>query len=187
MGAVSRTRVVYVPGYGGAPLPHWQRLWAASDPDAVVVEQADWRRPNADAWARVLGATLTDLAPPVVLVAHSLGCATVARWAGTTAAPGPVVGALLVAPTDPEAEGFTVPAEGFAPVPRRPLPFPSVVAAGGADPAVRPERAAAFAASWGSRCVPVAARGHVDARDGYGPWPEGEALLRGLLAEVGRV
>ena len=178
-------RTLHAPGYGGSPLPHWQRLWAEADPDAAVVEQSDWDRPDADAWASAIGQAVASSGAPTVLVAHSLGCLAVARWATTDAAPGPVVGALLVAPTDAEADGFSVPARGFAPVPRRPLPFPSVVACGSADPVVRPERAASFAASWGARYVGVHARGHIDGRDGYGPWPEGRRLLADLLAASG--
>ncbi len=178
---------VYVPGYGGSALPHWQRLWASTDPAAAVVEQDDWRRPDLAEWVRRLDAVLATSPSPVVLVAHSLGCLAVVHWAAawgaTRATPSPVRSALLVAPTDAEADGYAVPARGFAPIPLQPLPFPSVVVASADDPAVRPERARAFAASWGSRYVPVDARGHIDARSGYGPWPEGERLLTGLLSE----
>ena len=178
-----RARLVYVPGYGGSALPHWQRRWAASDPDAVVVEQDDWRRPDAAAWVARLDATLLEASGPVVLVAHSLGCLAVARWSLGPSAPGPVRAALLVAPTDAEATGYAIPASGFVPIPLRPLPFPSVVVVGQDDPVVSPERAEAFASRWGSRFVRAHARGHVDAQSGHGPWPEGERLLSTLVAD----
>lgn len=97
-----------------------------------------------------------------------------------------VRGALLVAPTDAEAPGFSVPATGFAPVPLRQLSFASVVAASLDDPVVSPSRARAFAAAWGAQFVDLGACGHVDASDGFGPWPQGEALLADVRRGVVR-
>lgn len=169
-----------VPGYGGSALPHWQRLWAASDPAVSVVEQADWDRPDLEAWVGVLEGAVVA-AGPCVLAAHSLGGLAVVHWASRRPR-GRVLGALLVAPTDAEAPGFAVPATGFVPIPLSPLPFPSVVAASTNDPVVTPSRARAFADAWGSRFVDLGACGHVDAEDGLGPWPRGRALLGELRA-----
>ena len=53
----------------------------------------------------------------------------------------------------------------------------SVVVASTDDPLVSMERAQAFAHAWGSRLVTLRAAGHVNAEAGFGPWPEGRALL----------
>lgn len=68
----------------------------------------------------------------------------VAQWAakyGTR-----IAGALLVAPSDVEAETYTFDTNGFAPIPLEPLPFRSIVAASTNDKYVSFERARFFAA-----------------------------------------
>lgn len=69
-----------------------------------------------------------DAPGPVVLVSHSLGCTTVARFAAERPSPN-VTGALLVAPSDVEAPTAPPEVRCFAPIPLAPLPFRSVVVA----------------------------------------------------------
>ncbi|MFF2043422.1 RBBP9/YdeN family alpha/beta hydrolase [Kitasatospora sp. NPDC058170] len=179
-----RTTYLVLPGYQGSEAEHWQSRWEAADPaDFRRVRQADWDHPDPDAWVAELDAAvaLAAAAGPVVLVAHSLGCATVARWvatapAGHTAA---VRGALLVAPAD--IDTADVPALlGFRPVAVQPLPFPAVVVSSTDDPWVTPERARHFARAWGARYVEPGAYGHLNAASGLGDWPEGRKLLAEL-------
>jgi predicted alpha/beta hydrolase family esterase len=113
---------------------------------------------------------------PVVLVAHSLGCLAVARCARSPA----IHGALLVTPPDVERPDFPPIVEGFAPIPREPLSFPSVVVASQNDPFTAFERARELAAAWGSRLVDAGAAGHINSDSGFGPWPLGEQLLAEL-------
>jgi predicted alpha/beta hydrolase family esterase len=68
----------------------------------------------------------------------------------------------------------------FSPIPLVRLPFPSIVVASTDDPFVSLDRAAAFAAAWGSRLVTIERAGHINADAGFGPWPEGRALLAEL-------
>jgi len=96
-----------------------------------------------------------------------------------------VAGAFLVAPSDVEAPSYPVPVNGFAPIPLHPLPFPSMVIASTNDPFVSNERAAAFAAAWGSRRVDIGDAGHVNADSGHGAWPEGERLLQEFCDQIG--
>ena len=35
-----------VPGLEGSGEGHWQRWWLTQDPDARIVEQDDWHRPD---------------------------------------------------------------------------------------------------------------------------------------------
>ena len=64
---------------------------------------------------------------PAALVAHSLSVALVAHWAARYQ--GPVIGALLVAPSDVDAPNYPVDARGFAPMPLQRLPFTSFIVA----------------------------------------------------------
>ena len=88
---------------------------------------------------------------------------------------------LLVAPPDVEHPDFPPVMEGFAPIPRARLPFPSLVVASRNDPFADFERSRALADAWGSRFVDAGHSGHLNADAGFGPWPLGERLLAELL------
>src|SRR5690242_6155145 len=109
------TSVLIVPGYSNSGPEHWQSLWEREHPDYRRVVQRDWYRPERAAWVSALSAAVAQAAHPVVLVAHSLGCITVAYWAAQHQQP--IRGALLVAPTDTDDPDFAVDTGGFAPVP----------------------------------------------------------------------
>ncbi|MFJ7276536.1 RBBP9/YdeN family alpha/beta hydrolase [Kitasatospora sp. NPDC098663] len=173
-----------LPGYQNSGPEHWQTRWEAAEPDAFRrVQQADWDHPDQNDWIARVDAAVAEAAAdgPVVLVAHSLGCVTVARWvatarAGRTAA---VRGALLVAPAD--IDTAEVPQlTGFRPVALAPFPFPAVVVASTDDPWASPERARLFADAWGARYVEPGAYGHLNSDSGLGDWPEGRKLLAEL-------
>lgn len=84
----------------------------------------------------------------MVLIAHSLGVVAVAH-AAPALPPDHVRGAFLVAPPDVESPD-RVPAivRLFAPLPRDPLPFPSLLVASRTDPHCSYERAEEIACAW---------------------------------------
>ena len=175
-------RYVNVPGLGSSGPGHWQTRFERADPSFSRVEQREWDAPDRAEWVAALDRALAgrDLSR-VVLVAHSLGCATVAHWAAQAGRT--VKGALLVAPADVETPHFAaVPATGFAPMPLRRLPFPSRVVASSTDEWVTLARARQFAQAWGSGLVEVGPAGHLNTASGYGDWPAGLALLREWVA-----
>ncbi len=177
--------VLVLPGYGDSGPAHWQTLWERRWGYARVV-QDDWERPDVGAWTRRLGAVLAATDGPVVLVAHSLGCALVAHFARDAACTR-VAGALLVAPPDVEEIRHLLPEiESFAPMPLEPLPFPSVVVGSTDDPYADAARVRSFAAAWGARFVDAGAAGHLNAESGHGEWPAGHRLLEELVASIGR-
>lgn len=163
---------------------HWQSYWERMRDDCRRVEQTDWETPVCADWVATLDAAVRAAPAPVVLAAHSLGCATVAHWARAAApeALARVAGALLVAPSDVEAPKYPPGTTGFAPMPRARLPFASIVVYSTDDEWITPDLARAFAADWGSRAVDVGAKGHVNSASGLGAWEEGLALVRSLMA-----
>jgi predicted alpha/beta hydrolase family esterase len=172
------TPVLIVPGWRNSGPDHWQTLWQERLPTAVRVEQDDWLLPTREAWVQRLSDTILSHPSPVVLVAHSLGCITVAHLPPDAAAR--VQAALLVAPADPERRGQLA---DFAPVPYRPLPYRSIVVASDNDPYCPVRLATAYARAWGSDLVKLMNVGHINVTSGHGAWPLGWGLLMGLLAE----
>ncbi|HEX8363257.1 MAG TPA: alpha/beta hydrolase [Longimicrobium sp.] len=171
--------VLLVPGLFDSSPGHWQSLWHAAHPEYHRVVQRDWVNADRADWVGTLNRSIEAIDGPVVLVAHSLACITVAHWA-RSAGSGRVVGALLVAPSDVDLPTFPAGTTGFAPVPLEPLPFPSVLVASSDDEYITAQRARELGAAWGSRMVEVGAAGHINTSAGFGPWPAGEALLEEL-------
>jgi predicted alpha/beta hydrolase family esterase len=170
--------VLVLPGYQDSGPEHWQSLWERGNPEFRRVVQRDWENPDRDEWVATLDRAIAAAAAPPVLVAHSLGCLAVVHWAGRHR--GRVHGALLVAPPDVERPDFLPGARSFGPIPRRPLPFASIVVASDDDPYADLDRAREFAVAWASELVELGAAGHINTAAGFGPWPDGEALLERL-------
>ena len=179
-----------LPGLGDSGPDHWQSHWERRDADCRRVIQDEWEAPACASWVARLAATLAAVERPVVLAAHSAGCALVAHWvagaAGSTATRN-VIGALLVAPSDPAGPNYPKGPSGFDPVPHVRLPFASVVVASDRDPYVSAERAREYAANWGSRIVMMHDAGHINVASGHGAWPEGFELLSQLRCTAGEV
>ena len=172
--------VLTLPGIGNSGPQHWQTLWEQTYPNFVRIAQRDWDHPVCAEWVSVLESTVKDIASPVVIVAHSLGCLALAHWAAKSHAS--IRAALLVAVPDPEGPNFPAEAVGFSPLPQQKFSFPSVVVASADDPYGTLAHAQACASAWGSRLVHIGAAGHINASSGLGHWPEGYALLQGLCA-----
>lgn len=173
--------ILIVPGLFNSGPDHWQSHWQRALSTAERVEQSDWQRPTLGDWTASLMEAVRRR-PGAILVGHSLGCALIAHLAGIRGDRG-IAGALLVAPADVNRQG---PAgrllEGFSPLPRQRLPFPSLVVASRDDPYVEIDRARAFAQGWGADFVDLGCAGHINVESGYGPWIGGQSLLRRLIA-----
>ena len=74
-------RYLIVPGWQGSSDDHWQTHWQNSLPNSTRVEQADWLTPRREDWIAALAEAIAADSTPVILIAHSLGCITVAHWA----------------------------------------------------------------------------------------------------------
>jgi uncharacterized protein len=174
-------RLLIVPGLGGSGPDHWQTRWEGLDLRCSRVEQRDWNLPQRSEWVDALERAVLAAASEVVLVAHSLGCITVAHWAATGSVDR-VRGALLVAPADVE-QGLAREAvpQCFAPIPRAPLPFRSIVIASTDDPYATIERARELAHAWGAEFEDVGAQGHINADSQLEDWERGRTILQRLL------
>lgn len=183
---------VLVPGLRGSAPSHWQELYAARTDGAVTVPF-----PTTELWhsieerTRLLGRTVAAVDGPVILVAHSAGVLAAVHWVRSlpddAPALGRVAGAVLATPPDfgvdwpaPHPRPAELSAAGWEPIPRRRLPFPSIVAASRDDPLARYRVTAGLAEAWGSRLVDLGDAGHLNPASGYGEWD----LIDGLVAEL---
>ncbi len=170
--------MLLLPGLYDSGPEHWQSYWERSDPAFQRVVQRDWNTPDRAEWVATLDQAVCLAGPDTLLVGHSTACALIAFWAAAT--PRPIRGAMLVGPSDTEAASYPAGPTGWRPMPLHCLPFPSIVVASSNDEYVTLERAAQFAAAWGSRFVNAGASGHLNSASALGDWPLGRALLETL-------
>ena len=173
--------ILIVPGLNGSCDSHWQSRWELERGDCIRADLGLWKNPPPAVWAARLDRAVRAVAGPVVLVAHSLGCIATAQWARDYAVGANIIGALLVAPCDPEAPDACARLNRFSPFPQARLPFPSVVVASSNDPYATLDRSRHMAAAWGSAFIDAGAKGHINARSNLGAWAEGQGILARFL------
>jgi uncharacterized protein len=190
---MSDATVVLVPGLRGHVEDHWQTHLAASLPGTRTVPPLGRTNPALQARVTLLDQIVQDIAGPVVVVAHSAGVLVAVHWAAQYS-PTRVVGALLATPPAfatplpseyPSIEELR--AHGWLPIPRRPLPFPSILAVSTDDPLGNPVRMRALANAWGSRTRSLGAVGHLNPASGFGEWPQAVELIAELQHGAGQV
>ena len=186
-----RATVVLVPGLRGHVEDHWQTVLAAALPDARTVPPLGRCTPSLQARTTLLDRTVADVAGPVVIVAHSAGVLATVHWAAASTGSS-VVGALLATPPTlaaPLPAGYPtlgqLQDQGWLPIPRRPLPFPSILAASTDDRLADPVLMRALADAWGSRWHSLGAVGHLNPASGFGEWAEARTLIAELAAAAG--
>jgi predicted alpha/beta hydrolase family esterase len=181
-----RASILMLPGWTNSGPDHWQSHWERDHPDYQRVQQDDWNRPDRQDWLRKINEAVRQSNPPIILVAHSLGCIAAVGWTGPadSRSRSRVAGAFLVAPADTERHGAPDVLHTWRPVPLFKLPFPSVVVASRTDDSASFERSELFARAWGSSLVDAGDAGHIHTAAGYGPWPEGHRLLCNFVVRV---
>lgn len=179
-------RYLIVPGWQGSGDEHWQSHWQRSLPNSSRVEQRDWLTPRRDEWVAALEQQIAADPRPAILIAHSLGCVTVAHWAAqaSSAALRRVRGALLVAPADVERPNCPEALRNFAPMPRQLLPFPSQLVGSDNDSAASAARAIELARDWGSEVAILSGAGHINVKSGHQRWDQGFAYLFRLQSRI---
>lgn len=179
-------QILTVPGLGNSGAAHWQTIWEQTRGDCRRIDLGNWDDPTRSGWVNRLDAAIRQANGPVILVAHSLGCLAVAWWGALQSQPygWPVAGALLVAPPDCDRAELAPVLGRFGPVPKAPLPFPSILVASHDDPYIVFERAWAMGRAWGSRIVDAGHCGHINADSDLGVWRFGQGLLDRLVDEA---
>lgn len=169
-------KVIIVPGLRDHAPAHWQTLLGAQLQGSITVPRMTKDKLSCAAWVELIERTLSGVAGPLIAVAHSGGVMMLVHWAQRHRRP--ILGALLATPADLEMRlpaGYptleVLRENGWLPVPRAPLPFPSIVAASSNDPLAAYDRVAGYAEDWGSRLVNVGAVGHLNPAAGFGEWP----------------
>jgi uncharacterized protein len=187
---MSDATVVLVPGLRGHVEDHWQTRLAARLPGAWCVPPLGRNELSLAVRIRLLDHIVEDVDGPVVLVAHSAGVLVTVHWAATYTGT-KVVGALLAtppafaAPLPPEYPSIAeLRNHGWLPIPRRPLPFASILATSTDDALGNPVRLRAMANAWGSREHSLGAVGHLNPASGFGEWPEAMSLIEELKAGI---
>lgn len=173
------TKTLLVPGYQGSPAPHWQDWWAATDPNAAMVDLPEPFNPDPALWEIELAGMILRH-PGCVLVGHSLGSILIARilskWPQLR-----IRAALLVAPAETAGNDRI---GHFGPIPEEPFGVPAVVVGSRDDPWMPHDRARQLANAWGAGFVDLGHAGHVNVATGFGPWPGGKFLRDTLLAHT---
>ena len=173
-------RILNVPGLNGSGPGHWQTLWEEKY-GYERVEQRDWENPDLVEWVSTLNAVITANSERTILVAHSLGCLTVAHWAHAYPENnGQIQCSLLVAPPDVESSSY-IPETLRRFATHEVIPFPSVLVGSENDHYMKLDSARELARFWNSCFVNAGAVGHINPDSGHGPWPAGEALLTELI------
>ncbi|WP_031530697.1 RBBP9/YdeN family alpha/beta hydrolase [Dyadobacter crusticola] len=177
MQGFENTHFLTVPGLASSGPQHWQTIWEEQYPAHFNrVQQVNWDWPVKEEWVGQLQKEISELKGPTVLVAHSLGCITVAHWAQEFHSEH-IKGALLVAPADADLSkrlNFVV---GFTPIPTGKISFPTIVVASTNDMYASIARSQTFAADWGSEFINVGKKGHINAVSGLSDWSEGKEIL----------
>lgn len=172
--------VLTLPGWQNSGPAHWQSRWEALH-GFQRVHQSDWMQPLRDDWVAQLESAVLAAPTPVVLVAHSLGCVLTAAWAAQSQHAHRVVGALLVAPGDPERDELRAVLQSWSPVVLQKLPFKSLLLGSRQDPYCSRARARQFTQACGCDYVDCGDTGHINGDSGLGAWPEGLVLLQSLM------
>jgi len=169
-----------VPGLGNSGEGHWQTNWENRYGNFSRIQQYNWDFPVQNQWTQALEKQLASYAhQPIFLVAHSMGCHTVAQWAQRTNIK--IEGALLVAPPNVRKLEERGRVSGYVPEALDKLPFPSIVVASSNDNYASLTDAWELALAWGSRFVNVGDKGHINAQSNLEEWSDGLALLRQLI------
>jgi predicted alpha/beta hydrolase family esterase len=176
--------ILIVPGHDNSGADHWQSRWERQLSTARRIEQESWDGSSKNDW---VGRIVDDVARAerkVVLVAHSLGVIAAVHAAPLLPA-GKVLGAFLVGAPDIEREDFPLDLDpAFRPIPRDPLPFPSVLVVSRTDPFTSYARAEDLGYAWGSAVIDAGDAGHLNTTSGHGPWPEGLMRFAGFLKKL---
>ncbi len=171
------THYFIIPGYQGSEPDHWQSWIESKGANFRRIHQHDWSNPDISEWASNIDKAIRDYDPEnVILVAHSLGCHSVAEWVKKYNRR--IKAALLVAPPDAELVNSKIKRNLIETDYIIHFPFRSTVIASSTDPWISIEKAFFYAKSWGSEFINIGDAGHINTLSGHGKWEQGYDILR---------
>ena len=179
---VAEADILMLPGLYDSEPEHWQSRWRQKLSTARKVEQSDWRAPKLEEWRTNIERAIDESERPVVAVAHSLGVIALLHAAAARA--DKIAGAFLVAPPSEDAIRELPVDPPFLPIPRRRLPFPTVIVGAADDPYAPAPFAQNLAADLGASFLDAGASGHINVDSGHGPWPEGSMAFARFIARL---
>ena len=180
----NRFNYLNVPGLGGSGVSHWQTYWEKAYPEIIRVEQTDWDNPVCQKWIEQLLKTINQSADkPIVLIGHSLGCATIVHAAKKQMLNG-IAGAFLVAMPDVERADFPKECIGFAPMPKVELSFPSLMIASENDPYISSIELKKWSDILGADFISVGEREHIGSAAQLEYWEEGLELFHAFVKSL---
>ncbi|MFT3729870.1 MAG: alpha/beta hydrolase [Hyphomicrobium sp.] len=169
---ISMSTTLIIPGLRSSGPTHWQTWLERRVSGSIRVSQSNWNDPHLPDWAARVRREIVRIDGPIFLAAHSFGALAAVQAASDHAER--ISGALLVAPADPEHFGVAE----FLPTTR--LTFPTIVVASVNDPWLSFASASHWARLWGADLINLGEAGHINSEAGFGPWPEGLALIERL-------
>ncbi len=161
-----------VPGLRSSGPTHWQTWLERRVAGSIRVVQRDWNHPHLPEWSARVRREIVRSSGSIFIAAHSFGALAAVQAASDHAER--ISGVLIVAPADPEHFGVAE----FLPTKR--LTFPVVVVGSTNDRWMSFDAVERWARLWGADLVNLGEAGHINSEAGFGPWPEGLALLERL-------
>jgi predicted alpha/beta hydrolase family esterase len=176
--------LLLVPGWRNSGPEHWQSRWQQLRPQLARVDFGEWHHPEPQAWTAALRQAVLACPRPPLLIAHSLGCLATANLLAQPIPP-PIAAALLVAPPNPGQSHAPPELSPFDPPARRRFGVPGLVVISSNDAYAEETYGLELAKVWGLEVVQLGACGHINDESGHGDWPQGLALLDGLISSLG--
>ncbi len=184
------TTILIVPGLRDHVEEHWQTLLAARLTKVKTVAPLEQDKLSLEARVNAIQKAIEEIDGPIIVVAHSEGTVMMAHWAERFGS-SQVQGVLFAVPPDlekpmhaPHPSLEQIRAHGWLPVPRRPLPFHSIVCASSNDPLADIDVVIEMARDWNSELVLLGRVGHLNPASGYGNWPQADSLVQQLIDAV---
>jgi len=174
--------ILIIPGSLNPHEDHWQSRWEAKLSTARRIFRPAGAETPLAAWADAVAQAGGNCARPVLLVAHGLGVAAAAAALPQLA--GKICGGFFVAPADAGNPNIEAQLPGFVSYPGGPLSFPSIIIASRNDALADFAAAEKLAETWHSLFLDAGESGHIDAKSGHGPWPEGLMVFSQFLANL---
>jgi predicted alpha/beta hydrolase family esterase len=173
--------IIIQPGWKNSSQAHWQSHWEKQLQARRVhfEDEDDWIYPKLESWLNALDKQVQACTRPIIVIAHSLGCATLLHYVQRH--PNTIQAALLVAPADVERENAPADLLSFAPLPRTIDATTTRIIASTNDPYCHHKRAEQFAQWWQSSLVYLVGAGHINVDSGHSEWTVGFDELRLLI------